>query len=397
MTEPIDEAEAERHRAKMVKRKAVQDAEVARQDHREGPADRPYRPRQGQVDGRLRPCAAHARPRLAGRRRAVHQGRLAHGERDALAAFGDQVSWHTMGEGFTWETQDHARDIAAAERAWAKARELMADPSDRPRRARRAQHRAALRLSRLAEVVAALTARRAGPACRRHRPQRQAGADRGRRSRHRDDAGEASFRRRREGAARHRVLMTARALMFQGTGSDVGKSLIVAGLARAFTQPRPRGAAVQAAEHVEQRRGDGRRRRDRPRPGAAGARRARAAERAHEPGAAEAAERDRRAGRGAGPGVRHRQGRGISGHEAGADAVRARQLRAAAAARPISCWSRAPAARRRSICARNDIANMGFARAADVPVVLIGDIDRGGVIASLVGTKAVIDSATMRR
>src|SRR5690349_9260448 len=41
----------------------------------------------------------------------------------------------------------------------------------------------------------------------------------------------------------------------------------------------------------------------------------------------------------------------------------------------------------------NDIANMGFARAADVPVVLLGDIDRGGVIASLVGTKAVLDPA----
>ena len=39
-----------------------------------------------------------------------------------------------------------------------------------------------------------------------------------------------------------------------------------------------------------------------------------------------------------------------------------------------------------------DIANMGFARAAKVPVVLIGDIDRGGVIASVVGTKAVIDA-----
>jgi len=40
-----------------------------------------------------------------------------------------------------------------------------------------------------------------------------------------------------------------------------------------------------------------------------------------------------------------------------------------------------------------DIANMGFARAADVPVVLLGDIDRGGVIASIVGTQTVIDPA----
>ncbi len=40
-----------------------------------------------------------------------------------------------------------------------------------------------------------------------------------------------------------------------------------------------------------------------------------------------------------------------------------------------------------------DIANMGFARAANVPVVLVGDIDRGGVIAALAGTKAVIDPA----
>jgi cob(I)alamin adenosyltransferase len=50
-------------------------------------------------------------------------------ERDALETFGDQVSWHTMGEGFTWDTQDLKRDIAAAERAWAKAQELMADPT----------------------------------------------------------------------------------------------------------------------------------------------------------------------------------------------------------------------------------------------------------------------------
>ncbi len=51
------------------------------------------------------------------------------GERRALARFDDLVAWHTMGEGFTWETQDRARDIAAAERAWGKACELMDDPA----------------------------------------------------------------------------------------------------------------------------------------------------------------------------------------------------------------------------------------------------------------------------
>lgn len=41
------------------------------------------------------------------------------------------VHWHVMGEGFTWETQDRNRDIEAARRAWAKTKELMADPSIR--------------------------------------------------------------------------------------------------------------------------------------------------------------------------------------------------------------------------------------------------------------------------
>ena len=44
-----------------------------------------------------------------------------------------------------------------------------------------------------------------------------------------------------------------------------------------------------------------------------------------------------------------------------------------------------------------DIANMGFAEAADVPVILVGDIDRGGVIASIVGTMALLDDAERRR
>jgi len=53
------------------------------------------------------------------------------GERTALERFSDLVEWHTMGEGFTWETQDRQRDIAAAGRAWGMARKLMDDPSIR--------------------------------------------------------------------------------------------------------------------------------------------------------------------------------------------------------------------------------------------------------------------------
>ncbi len=46
---------------------------------------------------------------------------------------------------------------------------------------------------------------------------------------------------------------------------------------------------------------------------------------------------------------------------------------------------------------KGDIANMGFAEAANVPVVIIGDIDRGGVIAQLVGTKVILDPADSKR
>jgi cob(I)alamin adenosyltransferase len=55
------------------------------------------------------------------------KGRWQSGERAALVRFGEQATLHTMGEGFTWETQDRARDIAAARAAWDKAKALIAD------------------------------------------------------------------------------------------------------------------------------------------------------------------------------------------------------------------------------------------------------------------------------
>jgi cob(I)alamin adenosyltransferase len=53
------------------------------------------------------------------------------GEARLLSRFPDLVTLHIMGEGFTWETQDRARDIAAAQAAWARAKELIRDERHR--------------------------------------------------------------------------------------------------------------------------------------------------------------------------------------------------------------------------------------------------------------------------
>src|ERR1700753_698545 len=127
MNKPIDDTAAARHRAKMEKRKAVQDAEVAEKTAEK----RLLMVHTGPGKGKSTAAFGLALRMLGrGHRVGVVQfikGAWHSAERDALARFGDQVVWHSMGEGFTWETQDLARDIAAAERAWAKARELMDD------------------------------------------------------------------------------------------------------------------------------------------------------------------------------------------------------------------------------------------------------------------------------
>ncbi len=119
--------DAERHRAKMERRKAVQDAEVAGKTIEKGLLIVNTGPGKGKSTAAF---GLAVRMLGYGKKIGVVQfikGAWHAGETDAFARFGDLVEWHTMGEGFTWETQDLERDIAAAERAWEKAKTLMAD------------------------------------------------------------------------------------------------------------------------------------------------------------------------------------------------------------------------------------------------------------------------------
>src|ERR1700688_1295020 len=183
--------------------------------------------------------------------------------------------------------------------------------------------------------------------------------------------------------------MTARALMFQGTGSDVGKSLIVAGLCRLLAT---RGLSVRPFKPQNM------------------SNNAAVTEEGGEIGRAQALQA--RAARVA-PSVDMNPVLLKPQSEVGAQIVvqgrvfgnaRAREYQSRKA--ELMPYVLDSFAKIRAQCdivlvegagsasevnlRENDIANMGFARSADVPVVLIGDIDRGGVIAALVGTKTVI-------
>nr|WP_245582560.1 cob(I)yrinic acid a,c-diamide adenosyltransferase [Neorhizobium lilium] len=111
----------------MANRKAVQDAEVGEKVLEKGL----LMVHTGSGKGKSTAAFGLALRMLGTNRRVgvvqFIKGAWSTGEQPALALFGDRVVWHTMGEGFTWETQDLKRDIAAAEKAWAKVQELMAD------------------------------------------------------------------------------------------------------------------------------------------------------------------------------------------------------------------------------------------------------------------------------
>ena len=162
MDEADEAAAAQRHREKMQKRKSLQDAEVAGKTI----ADKGLlMVHTGSGKGKSTAAFGLAVRALGhGWKVGVVQfgkGAWQSGERKILEKLGD-VAWHTLGEGFTWETQDRARDEMSARRAWDKTMELMADPAirlivlDELNIALRYEHLP------LMEVVDALTARREG-------------------------------------------------------------------------------------------------------------------------------------------------------------------------------------------------------------------------------------------
>ena len=136
------------------------------------------------------------------------KGAWSTGERTVLARFPDLVTCRAMGEGFTWDTQDRARDIAAARAAWETAKEMIADPSYRM--VLLDELNIVLRYDYLPldEVHRRAARQAARSAYRRDRPQRAGAAHRDRRPRHRDDAGQAPVPRRGQGAGGDRVLMS---------------------------------------------------------------------------------------------------------------------------------------------------------------------------------------------
>jgi cob(I)alamin adenosyltransferase len=121
----------DRHAMKMAKKKAARDKIMATKTDQKGLVIVHTGKGKGKSSaafGMIFRCIAHDM------QCAVVQfikGGMSTGERDLiLAKFTDICAFHTMGEGFTWETQDKSRDTEMAQAAWAKAKELIRDPAN---------------------------------------------------------------------------------------------------------------------------------------------------------------------------------------------------------------------------------------------------------------------------
>jgi cob(I)alamin adenosyltransferase len=120
----------ERHAEKMAKKKAARDRIMATKSGDKGLIIVHTGAGKGKSSaafGMIVRCVAHGFPCAVVQ---FIKGAWDTGERRLLTGhFGDLCQFHAMGEGFTWETQDRARDIAAARAGWEKAKELIADPN----------------------------------------------------------------------------------------------------------------------------------------------------------------------------------------------------------------------------------------------------------------------------
>ena len=124
--------DTDRHAMKMAKKKAARDKIMATKTDKKGLIIVHTGKGKGKSSaafGMIFRCIAH------GMKCAVVQfikGGMSTGERDLiLSRFSDECEFHTMGEGFTWETQDKSRDIEMATAAWEKAKELIRDPANK--------------------------------------------------------------------------------------------------------------------------------------------------------------------------------------------------------------------------------------------------------------------------
>ena len=130
MTEEQDDIA--RHNAKMAKKKQARDRIMATKTEEKGLIIVHTGKGKGKSSaafGMIFRCIAHNLPSAVVQ---FIKGGLSTGERDLITThFADRCRFYTMGEGFTWETQDKERDIQAAQAAWEKAKTLIADGSNR--------------------------------------------------------------------------------------------------------------------------------------------------------------------------------------------------------------------------------------------------------------------------
>jgi cob(I)alamin adenosyltransferase len=133
MTEDaVPDADVDRHSVKMAKKKAARDKIMATKTEERGLLIVHTGKGKGKSTaafGMVFRAIAHGMPCAVVQ---FIKGGMDTGERRLITEhFGDICQFHTMGEGFTWETQDRERDVAHARAAWEKAKELIRDPAIR--------------------------------------------------------------------------------------------------------------------------------------------------------------------------------------------------------------------------------------------------------------------------